>query len=146
MLGFFIPSPMLLPTILQFSTCNTPLPFHFCLFFFFLGPHSQHMEFPRLGVKSELQLLVYATATAMQDPSCICDLHHSSKQWRILDPLNEARARTLIFVDGNRLVGSVTTEPQWGLPLFYFLPFLKFISLLTSASHYLFEYLFPFRT
>ena len=26
------------------------------------------MEAPRLGVESELQLLVYATATAMRDP------------------------------------------------------------------------------
>ena len=33
------------------------------------------MEVPRLGVKSELQLLVYITATATQDLSHICDLH-----------------------------------------------------------------------
>ena len=34
------------------------------LFFFFFPfrLHLQHMEFPRLGVKSELQLQVYATA------------------------------------------------------------------------------------
>ena len=38
-----------------------------CLFFFFisLGQHLWHMEVPRLGVESELQLLAYATATAM---------------------------------------------------------------------------------
>ena len=35
----------------------------------FLGPHLQHMEVPRLGVKLELQLLTYATATEMQDGS-----------------------------------------------------------------------------
>ena len=29
----------------------------FFFFFSFLGPHPQHMEVPRLGVKSELQLL-----------------------------------------------------------------------------------------
>ena len=28
--------------------------FVFCVFFVFLGPHLQHMEVPRLGVKSEL--------------------------------------------------------------------------------------------
>ena len=41
------------------------------LFFglFVLGPHPQHMEVPRLGVESELQLLAYATATATPDPS-----------------------------------------------------------------------------
>ena len=59
----------------------------FFFFFFFLGLPLQHMEFPRLGVWSELQLLAYATATAMWDPSCICDLHHSSWQCQILNPL-----------------------------------------------------------
>ena len=34
----------------------------------FLGPHLWHIEVPRLGVKSELQLLAYTTATT-QDPS-----------------------------------------------------------------------------
>ena len=44
------------------------------LFFFcFLGPRLRHMEVPRLGIKSELQLTAYATATAMQDPSLIWD-------------------------------------------------------------------------
>ena len=38
------------------------------------------MEIPRLGVKSELQLLVYTTVTAMWDPGRVCDLHHSSQQ------------------------------------------------------------------
>ena len=49
-------------------------------FFVFFGPHPEHMEVPRQGVKLELQLSAYTTATATQDPSCICDLHHSS--WR----------------------------------------------------------------
>ena len=40
---------------------------HF-FFFCFLGPHLWHMEVPRLGVESELQRLVYTTATAMPDP------------------------------------------------------------------------------
>ena len=48
------------------------------------------MEVPRLGVELELQLLVYATATAMWDPS-LCNLHHSSQQCQILNPLSEAR-------------------------------------------------------
>ena len=54
----------------------------------------QHMEVPRLGVKSELQLLAYVTATAIQDPSHICDLHHGSRQCRIFNPLSEARDGT----------------------------------------------------
>ena len=36
----------------------------FFFFFLFLGPHLHYMEFPGLGVKSELQLLAYTTATA----------------------------------------------------------------------------------
>ena len=34
-----------------------------------------HMEVPRLGVESELQLPAYTTATATQDPSHIFDIH-----------------------------------------------------------------------
>ena len=49
----------------QMVTTNTVL---FC-FVFFLGPHPQHMEVPRLGVESELWSLAYTTATAVQDPS-----------------------------------------------------------------------------
>ena len=49
------------------------------------------MEVPRLGVELELQLLGYITATAMQDPSCTCDLHCSSQQRQILNPLSKAR-------------------------------------------------------
>ena len=45
------------------------------LFFcFFLGPHLRHMEVPRLGVESELQLPAYATVPATGDPSHVCDL------------------------------------------------------------------------
>ena len=57
------------------------------------------MEVPRLGVKSELQLLAYTAATAMSDPSCVFDLHHSSQQCQILNPLSEARDGTHILMD-----------------------------------------------
>ena len=41
----------------------------FLLFVFcFLGPQSRHMEVPRLGAESELQLPSYSAATAMPDP------------------------------------------------------------------------------
>ena len=39
------------------------------LFLSFLGPHLQHMEVPRLGVKLDLQLLAYAIAIASQIPA-----------------------------------------------------------------------------
>ena len=62
------------------------LAFLFFFFFFFVGSgaHPQPMEVPSLGVQSELQLLAYTTATATPDPSHVCALHHSSKQYRIL--------------------------------------------------------------
>ena len=48
----------------------------FYLFIVFSGLHMQHMEVPGTGVKSELQLPAYTIATAMWEPSCICDLGH----------------------------------------------------------------------
>ena len=66
---------------------------------FFLGLHLQHMEVPRLGVKLELQVPDYTTATETRDLSRICNLHHSSQQHRIPNPLSEARDRTHILVD-----------------------------------------------
>ena len=56
-------------------------------------------SFPKL----ELQLPVYATATAMWDPSRICDLHHSSEQCQVLNPLSEARDRTHILMDTSQV-------------------------------------------
>ena len=59
--------------------------------FLFLGLNLQLMEVPRLGVESELQPPAYATATATQDPSHVCNLHHSSRQRQILNPLSKSR-------------------------------------------------------
>ena len=76
---------------------------YFFSYFLFLGLQVQHMEVPRLGVELELQLLVYTTATAMQDPSCVCDLHHSSWQCRILNPLSKARDQTCHLMVPSRI-------------------------------------------
>jgi len=44
-------------------------------FFSFSGPTCGiWKELPELGVRLELRLLAYSTATAMPDPSCICGL------------------------------------------------------------------------
>ena len=43
-------------------------PFLVFWLFCFSEPHSRHMEVPRLGVRLELQLLAYTTATATWDP------------------------------------------------------------------------------
>ena len=58
-----------------------------------------HMEVPRPGVELELQLKAYITATATQDLSRICNLHHSSQLCWILNPLSKARDRSCIFMD-----------------------------------------------
>ena len=63
----------------------------FLFYLFFLGPHPWHVEVPRLGVESELQLPSYTTATATLDLSRVCNLHHSSWQHQILNPLSEVR-------------------------------------------------------
>ena len=78
----------------------------FILFFYFLsflGPHLWYMEVPGLRIKLELQMQAYTTATATQDPSCACDLHQSSRQHQILNPLSKARDRTHILMDASRV-------------------------------------------
>ena len=73
------------------------------IFFWFLGPQIRHMEVPRLGVELELQLPAYTTATAMPDPSRVCDLYHSSWQRRILNTLRpEVTPETSWFLVGFR--------------------------------------------
>ena len=97
--------------------------FYFLKFFFifcFLGPHSQHMEVPRLGVESELQLQSYTIAIAMPDLSRVFDLHHSSQQCSILNPTHWARPgiehRSSWFI-----VRFVSAAPQWELPTLIFI-------------------------
>ena len=67
----------------------------------FLGLQVQHMEASRLGVNLELQLP--ATATAMWDPSRVCNLHHSPWQHWILHPLSKARDRTQVLLDTGQI-------------------------------------------
>ena len=58
------------PPVIQFT--------HLFTYFCFLGLHLQHVEVPRLGIESELQLLAYTTATAMRDLSHVWNLCHRS--------------------------------------------------------------------
>lgn len=61
------------------------------------------MEVPRPGVQLELQLLAYAAATATSDLSRLRDLHHSSQQHWIPDPLSNARDQTHVFMDTSQI-------------------------------------------
>ena len=76
------PGDMGLPEIRSMASIS------FFYLFGFLGPCLRHMEVPRLGVESELQLLY---------PSCVCDLHHSSRQRQIPNTLSKARDRTRVL-------------------------------------------------
>ena len=76
------------------------------LLFVFLGQHLWHMEVPRPGVESELQLLAYATTTAMQDLSLVFNLHHRSQA--TLDPLSRARDGTCILMDTSQVFSCTT--------------------------------------
>ena len=85
------------------------LPFFFFFFFCLFRLHSWHMEVPRLGVESELQLPAYATATATKDLSHVHDLYHSSWQCWIPDPLSKARDRTYKLMDISQIHFCCTT-------------------------------------
>ena len=80
-----------------------------------LGLHPRHMEVPRLGVELELQLPASTTAMTMQDQSQVCDLHHSSRQSWILNPLSEARDRTHDLMDPSQVHYHQATR---GIPLY----------------------------
>ena len=100
----------LLPVFSKFSV-RIALHISFSLFFFFpfLRQHLWHMEFPRLVVKLQLQLLARTTGTttATPDPSCVCNLYHNSWQCQIINPLSEAKDQTQVLMD----VSQVTAEP-----------------------------------
>ena len=76
------------------------------------------MEFPRLGVRLELQLPAYTRATTTLEPSRVCDLHHSSQQHQILNALIEARDRTCQLMVPHRIRFHCTTT---GIPHHSFL-------------------------
>ena len=63
-------------------------------FFFFFRAALSAYGSSQLGVESELQLLGYTTATAMQHLSHVFDLRLSSWQRHVLNPLREARDQT----------------------------------------------------
>ena len=102
----------------------TIVSFSFFFFFFcFLGLHWRHMEVPRLRVESELQLPAYTTA--MWYPSRVCNLHHSSRQCQILNPLSRAWDQT------HNLMVPSWIHFRWaktGNPALFFLDFSSFVS------------------
>ena len=56
-----------------------------------LGPLPRHMEVPRLGVEWELSRLPTPEPQQRGIKATVCNLHHSSRQRRILNPLSKSR-------------------------------------------------------
>ena len=86
------------------SNCWKTTVIYLYIYFFglFRAPPSVYGS-SRLGVKLELQLLSCATVTATQDPSCVFNLHCSSWQHWIHNPLIEARDLTHILMDTSQV-------------------------------------------
>ena len=91
--------------------------FSLSLFFFFFRAAPMAFGGSQDGAKLELQLPAYATATASWDPSPICDLHHSSLQCQILNPLSEARDGTHILMDTSQVLWLLSHD--WNFWLFF---------------------------
>ena len=67
------------------------------------------MEVPRLGVKSELQLLAFATATARSDPSQDCVGHtEACGKARSFNPLSKARDQIHILMDTSQVLSPLS--------------------------------------
>ena len=77
------------------------------------------MDIPGLGIKLELLLLTYTVATATPDPSRVCNLHHSSWQHWILNPLSEARNQALILMDTSWVLNLLSHNRNSPFLLFY---------------------------
>ena len=74
----------------------------FCItisFFFLFRAAPTSYESSQARGQIESAAMAYTTATATWNPSCICSLHHSSRQYWILNALREARDWTHILMD-----------------------------------------------
>ena len=95
------------------------------------------MKIPKLGVESELQLPGYTTATAMQDLSHICDLHHNSWQHWILNPQSKARDQTRMLMDPSQIrfcCATTATPPSSSYKDTHPVTVVPDVSLITSQS------------
>ena len=77
-------------------------------FFFLFRATPAAYESSWAGVRFELQLPAYTTATAMLDLSQICDLYQSLWQRRILNPVSKAWDRTRILMDTSRVLNALS--------------------------------------
>ena len=72
------------------------------IFFFFDFSRAALMAYGGSRARGPIGAVPFYT-TATSDPSCVCDLHHSSQQSRILNPLSEAKNRTCNLMVPSRI-------------------------------------------
>ena len=108
------PSPLGLPFVLSlFLSCSLSSFLPFSLSFPFSSFLLFFMGAPAVDGGSQARGPIgataagYTTATATRDPSQICDLHHSSGQRLIINPLSEATDATHILMDVSRVLPTV---------------------------------------
>ena len=70
------------------------------LFFFFTAALT---AYGCSQARGRIGALACTTDTAMPDPNLICDLHHSSWQCWILNPLSKARDQTFVLKDTSHI-------------------------------------------
>ena len=104
--------------------------FFVCLLFHM---HPCHMEVPKLGAESELQLPAYTTATATWDQSRSCDLHCSLRHCQNLHPLSKARDLTHNLMDTSRVRNLLSHNGNSGCFFFFFNSTCEIIQYLSSS-------------
>ena len=76
-------------------------------FFFVFLPFSRAVPVVYGGSQARGRIRAVATrlhqSHSNADPSCVCNLHHSSQQCWILNPMNKARDQTFTFMDTSRV-------------------------------------------
>ena len=82
-------------SVIGFRCATMRTPSFFFFFFFCLFCLFRATPVAYGGSQAGGLIGAYTTATAMPDPSRLCDLHHSSWQCWILDPLSKARGLNL---------------------------------------------------
>ena len=105
---------------------------HF-FFFFRAAPTAYGCSQAKCWIRAEAAGLCHSHSNDRSEP--VCDLHHSSQQCRILNPLSEARIKpaTSWF-----LVGFVSPVPRWELPTcIFYMVILTLCSLRVGVSMFL---------
>ena len=78
--------------------------FFFFFFLVFLGPHPQYMEVPRLECAiGAVAAGLHHIHSKARSELCVSDLHHSSWQCRILNPLIEAGDPTCVLIAAGQI-------------------------------------------